>query len=99
MCAAAQRDPAELPEEGPSRFVVGIDLGTTNSAATFVDTAARPWRVEVLAIPQLVAPGQVEARESLPSFHYQPAAGELAPHRTMPSASSPGTTAARCPGG
>ena len=29
-------------------------------------------------MPQLVAPGVVESRETLPSFHYQRAAGELA---------------------
>ncbi|MHB1034217.1 MAG: Hsp70 family protein [Pirellulales bacterium] len=65
-------------QDGPSRFVVGIDLGTTNSAAAYVDTSRQPWQVRTFAVPQLVAPGQVEARETLPSFHYQPAAGELA---------------------
>ena len=34
-----------------------------------------PWRIETFAVPQLVAAGQVEARETLPSFHYQPASG------------------------
>ena len=69
--------PAEhLPEDLPSRYVVGIDLGTTNSAVCYVDTAERPWRVRVLEIPQLVAPGQVEARDTLPSFHYQPPEAE-----------------------
>jgi hypothetical protein len=61
-----------------SRYVIGFDLGTTNSAVTFVDTHKEPWRIETFAVPQLVAPGQIEARESLPSFHYQPAAGEFA---------------------
>ena len=61
-----------------SRYVVGIDLGTTNSAVAFVDTEASPWRVATFSVPQLVAPGQVESRETLPSFHYQPATGELA---------------------
>ena len=28
-------------------------------------------------MPQLVGPSEVEARETLPSFHYQPAAGEF----------------------
>jgi len=60
-----------------SRFVVGIDLGTTNSAVGYIDTAEAPWQVHTLAIPQLVAPGEVEARETLPSFHYEAAAGEL----------------------
>lgn len=64
-------------EQLPSRYVVGMDLGTTNSAVAYVDTAEQPWQVRVLAIPQVVAPGQVEARETLPSFHYQPAPGEV----------------------
>ena len=45
---------------------------------TYVDTGKEPWRIKTFAVPQLVAPGQIEARETLPSFHYQPAAGELA---------------------
>ena len=61
-----------------SRYVVGFDLGTTNSAVTYVDTAEEPWRIKTFAVPQVVAPGQVEARGTLPSFHYQAAAGELA---------------------
>lgn len=70
--APIQPEPPTAP-----RYVVGIDLGTTNSAVGYVDSAESPWRVRVFAVPQLVAAGQVEARETLPSFHYQPAAGEL----------------------
>ncbi len=66
-----------LVDEAPSRYVVGIDLGTTNSAVTYVDTQETPWQVKVLLVPQLVAPGQVEARDTLPSFHYQAAPGEM----------------------
>jgi len=62
-----------------ARFVVGIDLGTTNSAVCYVDTHQRPWQIRTFPIPQLVAPGQVENREILPSFHYQPAPGEFPP--------------------
>ncbi|MFN0022006.1 MAG: Hsp70 family protein [Pirellulaceae bacterium] len=65
-------------DELASRYVVGIDLGTTNSAVCYVDTSEKPWRVQVLSIPQLVAPGQVEKRDTLPSFHYQPTAEEVA---------------------
>jgi molecular chaperone DnaK (HSP70) len=61
-----------IAEEQPSRYVVGIDLGTTNSAVCYVDCAEQPWQVRVLPIPQYVAPGQIEARDTLPSFHYQP---------------------------
>src|SRR5437870_2812030 len=60
-----------------SRFVVGIDLGTTNSAVCYIDTADARWQVHTLAIPQVVAPGEIEARETLPSFHYEAAAGEF----------------------
>ena len=61
----------------PSRFVVGLDLGTTNSAMAYVDTNESPRLIRTFAIPQVVAPGQIEARDTLPSFHYQPASGEF----------------------
>src|SRR5688500_18796176 len=64
--------------DAPSRYIVGIDLGTTNSAVAYVDTREEPPRVRTLAVPQLVAPGQVEARDTLPSFHYEAASGEFA---------------------
>lgn len=64
-------------ETVPGRYVVGLDLGTTNSALAFVDTDASPWKIQTFSAPQVVAPGQVEARETVPSFHYQPAVGEL----------------------
>ncbi|HEX8915700.1 MAG TPA: Hsp70 family protein [Humisphaera sp.] len=61
------------------RFLVGIDLGTTNSAVAFVDTAEKAWAVRDFAVPQLVGAGLVEPRATLPSFHYESAAGELPP--------------------
>lgn len=67
------------PEPGsPPRFIVGIDLGTTNSAVAFVDTQTPDAAVCIFPVPQFVAPGEIEARETLPSFHYTPAAGEFA---------------------
>ena len=60
-----------------NRYVVGIDLGTTNSAVAFVDTAAAEPRMEMFAIPQLVAAGSVEARPTQPSFLYLPADAEF----------------------
>ncbi|HEY0876608.1 MAG TPA: Hsp70 family protein [Vicinamibacterales bacterium] len=56
------------------RFVVGIDLGTTNSALAWVD-ASRPdddARVEIAPIAQLVNPGEVAQRSLLPSFMFLP---------------------------
>lgn len=63
----------------PSRYCVGIDLGTTNSAVAYVDANEERWQVRTFAVPQIVAPGEVEARETLPSFHYEAAASEFAP--------------------
>lgn len=65
------------PNDLASRFVVGIDLGTTNSAVTFVDTHQDPWRIRTFGIPQLVAATEVETRETLPSFHYEKADNEF----------------------
>ena len=47
--------------------IIGIDLGTTNSAVSYVDTHTSAERVRDFSIPQIVAPGQIEARETLPS--------------------------------
>jgi molecular chaperone DnaK (HSP70) len=65
-------------EATASRYVVGIDLGTTNSAVAYVDASSSEWQVRTFGISQLVAPGELEARETLPSFHYEAAAGEFA---------------------
>jgi len=46
----------------PPPFLIGVDLGTTNSAVAAVDTQRRNPRVEVFRIPQLTAPGVVEPR-------------------------------------
>ncbi|MCK6587321.1 MAG: Hsp70 family protein, partial [Polyangiaceae bacterium] len=59
-----------------ARYTVGIDLGTTHCALAFAELEAEGARPETLAIPQLVASGQVEARPLLPSFIYLPHASE-----------------------
>jgi len=59
-----------------SPFLVGIDLGTTNSAVAFVDTR-RGGRVQMFRVPQLTAPGLVEPYPVLPSFLFFPDAHEL----------------------
>ena len=55
---------------GAKRYVVGIDLGTTNSVLAYADTREESPSLAVLPIPQLTAPGTVEARPLLPSFLY-----------------------------
>ncbi len=54
-----------------SRYVVGIDLGTTNSVIAFADLANESAPViEHLAVPQLTAEETVESLPTLPSFLY-----------------------------
>jgi molecular chaperone DnaK (HSP70) len=59
------------------RFVVGIDLGTTNSALAWIDTSVttEAARTVVQEIPQLVNAAEVARRPLLPSFLYVP--GEM----------------------
>jgi molecular chaperone DnaK (HSP70) len=64
----------------PARYLIGIDLGTTNSVLAYIDTqeiadAGSPIRV--FPIPQLVAHGEVLTLPALPSFLYFPTADEL----------------------
>jgi len=54
----------------PAKYAVGIDLGTTNSVLAYAPLEDEQAAVELLAIPQLVAPGSIESRTSLPSFLY-----------------------------
>src|SRR5277367_3140593 len=64
------------------RYVIGIDLGTTNSALSYVeyqpdaDAFALP-KVELLGIPQLVNPAEVREEGLLPSFLYVPGATDF----------------------
>ncbi|MDX2037791.1 MAG: Hsp70 family protein [Isosphaeraceae bacterium] len=65
-----------------SRFIIGIDLGTTNSAVAYVDTKGRERPsadVRPFPVPQLVAAGETAPRPMLPSFYYLPGPHELPP--------------------
>jgi Hsp70 protein len=59
------------------KYIVGIDLGTTNSALARCSATATGEEspIEVRSIPQLVNPNEVAERTLLPSFLYIP--GEL----------------------
>ncbi len=65
-----------------ARYAIGIDLGTTHSALSYVDLEQSDGEKTahgVLPVPQLTAPGTVEALPLLPSFLYLPHPDELAP--------------------
>lgn len=56
------------------KYIVGIDLGTTNSALAQCDasSAEENNQIRVRGIPQLVNPSEVAERTLLPSFLYIP---------------------------
>lgn len=57
------------------KFIVGVDLGTTNSAVSYVDITSnnpKKCKIKFLDITQLVAPGELDKRPVLPSFLYLP---------------------------
>ena len=71
-----------------ARYAIGIDLGTTHSALSYVDLQASDGEKAVdavLPIPQLTAPGTIEALPLLPSFLYLPHPDEMpAGERALP---------------
>lgn len=54
------------------RYMIGIDLGTTNSSMAYVDTQKPQLAIQLFSIPQLVSAGHVDVQLTLPSFCYLP---------------------------
>lgn len=65
-------DPEAFEASAAPRFIIGIDSGTTNHAVSFIDTQQGKPEVQTFPVPQLTAPGQTEALETLPSFVFSP---------------------------
>ena len=61
-----------------ARYVLGMDLGTTNSVVAYAPLDAEQLAIQLLPIPQLVDFGTLESLESLPSFLYLGRAEETA---------------------
>ena len=58
-----------------ARFSIGIDLGTTHCALSYVDTTASDGEKTtqgVLPVAQLTGPGAIDNLDLLPSFLYLP---------------------------
>jgi molecular chaperone DnaK (HSP70) len=68
-----------MKKKSSSRYVIGIDLGTTNSALAFADAQVEKAAAETFAVPQVVGPGEVAPRPTLPSFLLLPTEHEVAP--------------------
>ena len=65
-----------------SKYIVGIDLGTSNSILAYTpaeldDPAAA--EIKLLEIPQIIGPGSVTSRSMLPSFIFLPGDKDMSP--------------------
>lgn len=60
------------------RYIIGIDLGTTNSCVAYIDTEDVKLSVKSFRIPQLIAEGSIDSLPTLPSYCYLVAAHEWA---------------------
>ena len=60
-----------------SRFIIGIDLGTTNIALSYIDTLSDPGSIRQFKIPQLINNGELIEDELLPACCCFPALERL----------------------
>ena len=62
--------------EESSRYIIGIDLGTTNSVVAYIDNGVdhpqKSSAIQIFPVPQLVSGSEVRALPTLPSFLYFP---------------------------
>ena len=68
-----------------AHYAIGIDLGTTHCALSYVELNQGNEHVaqQIMGIPQLISPGNVEDRPLLPSFLYLPHPNEFAENDLM----------------
>ena len=61
-----------------ARYLIGIDLGTTNTALAWLDSQDETATPAIFPIPQIVAAGEIAELPMLPSFIYLPDGPEVA---------------------
>ncbi len=64
------------------RYIVGIDLGTTNTVVAYSDGGEAP---RLFAIPQLTAPHETSSLPRLPSFLYSPSVEAASAPEAVPA--------------
>ncbi len=55
-----------------ARYIIGIDLGTTNTAVAWLDTHTEDAEPQIFHVPQVTELGETDEMETLPSFVYLP---------------------------
>ena len=79
-----------------AEYVIGIDLGTTNSVVAYAPLIDEDPEIQLLEIPQVVSNGTIEDRSSLPSFLFLN--GKTGSRIRSPVVEGPGRCARRvCP--
>ena len=71
-----------MPDTEALRYIIGIDLGTTNSAISYVDlnhpeAKAGQTNIQLFRVPQLTREGEVTRMPVLPSFLYLPGSYDI----------------------
>ena len=73
---------SEAASDRSSRYLIGVDLGTTHSVVAYIDMQEAPVEgssgIHVFEVPQLVGPGELRSLPHLPSFLYFPTEAEIA---------------------
>ena len=59
-----------MKKQDHSRFIVGIDLGTTSISLSYLDTLEEKPQLKTLPIAQWEEEGKIVEKEILPSFCY-----------------------------
>ncbi len=64
-----------------SRYLVGIDLGTTNTVVAYseIQDDLNNSETKIFEIDQLIGPGEVVRKPLLPSFRYHPTPNQVSP--------------------
>ncbi len=78
-----EKEPGLPTDAADHPFIIGIDLGTTNSAVSFVDLRKAAGKknppIQVFKIPQLTGLGEFNRLPVLPSFLYLPGTYDVDP--------------------
>ena len=61
-----------------ARYIIGIDLGTTNIAVAYLDLSKESPKPLIFMIPQVIEEGETKELGTLPSFIFLPSESEYA---------------------
>lgn len=72
-----RRDKGKRVTSVKSKYIIGIDLGTTNSTLAYAETSGDVFEIQQFSIPQITSGGTQGEEPFLPSFIYLPLDEEI----------------------